>query len=101
MRYLDMLQRAAAIQGKPLPNLSVPLLTPRLSSAWLALVTDVDFATARNLVDSMTTEVVVRDNAILDVVPGERIGYDEAVRLALAERDADPTIRRGSTGRQS
>jgi len=98
MRYLDMLQRAAAIRGKPLPNLSVPLLTPRLSSAWLALVTDVDFATARNLVDSMTTEVVAHDNAILDVVPGERIGYDEAVRLALAERDADPTIRRGSTG---
>ena len=101
MRYLDMLQRAAAIRGRPLPNLSVPLLTPRLSSAWLALVTDVDFATARNLVDSMTTEVVVHDNAILDVVPGERIGYDEAVRLALAERDADPTIRRGSTGRPS
>ena len=49
----------------------------------------------------MTTEVVVHDNAILDVVPGERIGYDEAVRRALAERDADPTIRRGSTGRPS
>jgi uncharacterized protein YbjT (DUF2867 family) len=86
LRYIDMLRRAAAVQGKSLPNLTVPLLTPRLSSAWLALVTDVDTATARNLVDSMITEVVVRDRSIEDVVPGATIGYDEAVRLALADR---------------
>ena len=66
--------------------LTVPLLTPRLSSAWLALVTDVDLATARNLVDSMTTEVVVRDRSIEAVVPLQPMGYDEAVRAALAER---------------
>jgi uncharacterized protein YbjT (DUF2867 family) len=87
LRYIDMLERAAAVQGKRLPSLTVPFLTPRLSSAWLALVTDVDLATARNLVDSMTTEVVVRDQSILGVVPGATIGYDEAVRLALADRD--------------
>jgi uncharacterized protein YbjT (DUF2867 family) len=87
LRYLDMLQRAAHVQRKRLPNLSVPLLTPRLSSAWLALVTDVDLATARNLVDSMTTEVTVRDHAIRELVPGDPIGYDEAVRLALADRE--------------
>ena len=84
--YLEMLQRAAAIQGKSLPNLSVPLLSPRLSSRWLALVTDVDTATGRNLVDSMTTEMVVHDRSIEQVVPGPCIGYDEAVRLALADR---------------
>ncbi|MBL7255896.1 NAD(P)H-binding protein [Actinoplanes sp. LDG1-01] len=87
LRYIDMLQRVARIQGSSLPNVTVPLLTPRLSSAWLKFVTDVDAATARNLVDSMTTEVVVRDDAITRVVPGERIGYDDAVRLALAERE--------------
>jgi hypothetical protein len=64
----------------------VPLLTPKLSSAWLALVTDVDFATARNLVDSMTNEVIVRDRSIEAIVPGETLGYDEAVRLALQAR---------------
>lgn len=89
LRYIDMLQRAAAIQGKRLPNLSVPLLTPGLSSRWLSLVTDVDTATARNLVDSMTNEVVVTDRSIEDVVPGPTIGYDEAVRRALADREAD------------
>ncbi|HEY8471543.1 MAG TPA: SDR family NAD(P)-dependent oxidoreductase [Natronosporangium sp.] len=92
LRYLDMLQRVARIRRKPLPNVSVPLLTPRLSSAWLALVTDVDLATARNLVDSMTTEATVQDGfAIRELVPGDPIGYDEAVRLALAEQPADRT----------
>jgi uncharacterized protein YbjT (DUF2867 family) len=87
LRYIDMLQRVAVIRGHRLPNLTVPLLTPRLSSAWLKFVTDVDLATARNLVDSMATEVVVRDDAITRLVPGKLIGYDEAVRLALADRE--------------
>lgn len=89
LRYVDMLQRAAQIQRKrKLPVLPVPLLTPRLSSAWLALVTDVNLATARNLVDSMTTEVVVRQNSIQRLAPGPTLGYDEAVRRALAARRA-------------
>jgi uncharacterized protein YbjT (DUF2867 family) len=89
LRYVDMLRRAARIQRRRwLPVLGVPLLTPRLSSAWLALVTDVDLVTARNLVDSMTTEVVVRDNTIASVVPGSPMGYDDAVRAALADRQA-------------
>ncbi len=89
LRYIDMLQRAAKVQGRRLPNISVPLLTPSLSSRWLSLVTDVDTATARNLVDSMTNEVIVRDHSIEDVVPGPTIGYDDAVRLALADRAAE------------
>ncbi|MTD16035.1 NAD(P)H-binding protein [Nakamurella sp. YIM 132087] len=88
LRYIDMLKRAAAIMNqRSLPTLSVPLLTPRLSSGWLSLVTDVDLATARNLVDSMTTEVVVHNTEILDLIPGEPLGYDEAVRVALADRE--------------
>jgi uncharacterized protein YbjT (DUF2867 family) len=86
LRYIDMLQRAATVQGKRLPNISVPLLTPSLSSRWLSLVTDVDTATARNLVDSMANEVVVTDRSIEDIVPGAPMGYDEAVRLALSDR---------------
>jgi uncharacterized protein YbjT (DUF2867 family) len=88
MRYIDMLERAAKIQGKRLPHIDVPLLTPGLSSGWLALVTDVDLATARNLVDSMTSEVIVRDHSIQAIIPGPTMSYDAAVRLALDERAA-------------
>ena len=89
LSYAEMLQRVARIRfGRALPIMTVPLLTPGLSSRWLALVTDVDVATGRNLIDSMTNEVVVQDESIRDLVPGEPMGYDDAVRLALADRRA-------------
>jgi uncharacterized protein YbjT (DUF2867 family) len=87
LTYAEMMQRVARLaHGRPLPIVVVPMLTPKLSSRWLSLVTDVDTATARNLVDSMNNEVVVTDDAIRAVVPGEPMGYDQAVELALAER---------------
>jgi uncharacterized protein YbjT (DUF2867 family) len=86
LQYVTMLRRVAAIQGRPLPILSVPLLTPRLSSLWLTLVTDVDTATGRALIDSMTNEVIVRDHSIRDLIPFDPMPYDDAVRKALGER---------------
>lgn len=86
LAYADMLKRVAAIEGRPLIIVPVPLLTPALSSRWLSFVTDVDTRTGRNLVDSMANTVVVNDTSIRDVVPFEPMGYDDAVRLALAER---------------
>ena len=87
LTYREMLQGVAlAMNGRKLPIVVVPLLTPGLSSRWLALVTDVDVTTGRNLIDSMSTEVVVRDTSIREVVPGEPLTYEESVRRALAER---------------
>ena len=86
LTYVEMLRIAAEVRGsRPIPIVPVPVLTPRLSSYWLALVTDVDATTGRNLIDSMGTEVLVTEQSIRDVVPGEPIGYAEAVRRALAE----------------
>jgi hypothetical protein len=56
---------------------------------WLSLVTDVDIPTARNLVDSLSAETVVREHPVAELVPGPALGYDDAVRLALAERAAE------------
>ncbi len=93
LSYADMMRRAARIQNhRTPPILPVPLLTPRLSSLWLALITDVDQPTARNLIDSMNNEVVVRDDSIRRLLPGELTGYDEAVRLALRDRAQDPAV---------
>jgi uncharacterized protein YbjT (DUF2867 family) len=86
LAYKDMLQRVARIEGRRLPILPVPLLSPGLSSRWLAFVTDVDTRTGRNLVDSMTNTVVVNDTSIREVVPFQPMSYDDAVRVALAER---------------
>jgi uncharacterized protein YbjT (DUF2867 family) len=86
LSYVDMLQQAAeVINGRRVPIVTVPVLTPRLSSYWISFVTDVDATTGRNLIDSMGTEVIVTDHAIRDLVPGEPLTYAEAVRLALEE----------------
>ncbi|CAN5828272.1 NAD(P)H-binding protein [soil metagenome] len=85
MTYADMLRRAAKfVNGREVPIFVVPVLTPWLSSLWISLVTNVDATTARNLIESMDTEVVVHENTIIDAVPGDPIAYEAAVERALA-----------------
>jgi len=86
LEYLDMLRRLAVIEGRPRLMFPVPMLTPSLSALWLSLVTTVDAATGRSLIDSMTNEVVVDDDTIRALVPFEPMDYDTAVLQALAER---------------
>ncbi len=86
LEYVEMLRRVAAIEGRRVRVLPVPLLTPRLSSRWLSLVTDVDVQTGRSLIDSMSNEVVVRDDSIRALVPFRPMDYDSAVLAALGER---------------
>jgi uncharacterized protein YbjT (DUF2867 family) len=92
LTYAEMMRRVARLHHhRALPMLAVPLLTPRLSSYWLALVTDVDTATARNLVDSMSNEVIVTDHAITKIIPGMPVSYDDAVIEAFRQRAAVQT----------
>jgi uncharacterized protein YbjT (DUF2867 family) len=86
LAYVDMLRRVAVIEGRHLWVIPVPLLSPRLSSRWLSLVTNVDVPTGRSLIDSMSNEVVVRDQRIRELVDFEPMSYDEAVLAALGER---------------
>jgi uncharacterized protein YbjT (DUF2867 family) len=87
LTYAEMMRRVAHLHHhRPLPMLPVPLLTPRLSSYWLSLVTDVDTATARNLVDSMSNEVIVTVESIAEIVPKTPMSYDDAVREAFQQR---------------
>ncbi len=97
MEYIDMLRRVAAIEGRRMLVVPVPLLTPSLSSRWLSLITDVDVQTGRSLIDSMSNEVVVRDDSIRRVVPFETMSYDASVLQALGERAAAARRKVGAT----
>ncbi len=84
LTWKEMMERTADVMGRRRPFVvPVPVLTPRLSSYWVDLVTEVDTRVARPLIDGMRNETVVRDDRILAIVPFERIGFDEAVRRAL------------------
>ena len=90
LTYVQMLQEAAEIiNGRRVPIVTVPVLTPRLSSHWIGLVTNVDSTTASNLIDSMSTEVLQTDYSIRDIVPGEPMTYQEAVKIAVEESKRD------------
>jgi uncharacterized protein YbjT (DUF2867 family) len=86
MTYLDMMRTYARVAGLP-PRLvlQVPVLTPRLSSHWVNLVTPVPFGLAQPLIESLASEVVVRRDGeqITDLVPGPTLSYEQALRAAL------------------
>jgi uncharacterized protein YbjT (DUF2867 family) len=86
LNYRDMLMTVAQMTGRRRVIVPVPVLTPRLSSEWLRLVTDVDLTTAAALVDSMTNEVVVRDHRIEQLVDHQPMDFADAAAAALAAR---------------
>jgi uncharacterized protein YbjT (DUF2867 family) len=89
LTYREMMAVYADEAGlRPRVVIPVPVLTPRLSSLWVGLVTPLPRSLARPLVDSLVNEVVVRDDSILGLCPGTRIGYRESVRLALRRVEA-------------
>ncbi|MFC6081724.1 SDR family oxidoreductase [Sphaerisporangium aureirubrum] len=98
LTYADMMRGYAAVAGLPARLIiPVPLLTPRLSSLWVGLVTPVPVGVARPLVESLSEEAVCDEHDIARYVPdppGGLIGFPQAVRLALHRiKEADVVTR--------
>ncbi|MFJ6591971.1 SDR family oxidoreductase [Streptomyces violaceusniger] len=98
LTYLDMMRRFAEVTGLRRRLVApVPVLTPRLSSLWVGLVTPVPGAIARPLVESLRHEVVCAERDIVRYVPdppGGPLGVDRALELALRRvRDAKVATR--------
>lgn len=87
LTYRDMMQRYAAVAGlRPRLIVPAPLLTPRLSSHWVNLVTPLPMGLARPLVDSLCNDVVVTGHGQNGLDTGEGTRYfDRAVRRALSQ----------------
>jgi uncharacterized protein YbjT (DUF2867 family) len=85
MTYRTMIEEIARIRGRHPRIVEVPVLTPRLSSYWLELVTPVNAATARPLIDGLRTPTVVTDTRLQELVPLELTSFEDAARKALAE----------------
>jgi uncharacterized protein YbjT (DUF2867 family) len=86
LSYGDMLDRMAEAMGmRRRPRLPVPLLTPWLSSLWIGLVTPVDAAIARPLVEGLSTRTTVTDPAGAAPFEIDPLPFMETLRRALAE----------------
>lgn len=89
LRYSDLLRICAEEQGRRVLLVPVPVLTPRLSSYWLHLVTTVDMDVARPLIEGLRNDAVCDDRRIRDWIPLDLLDFRTAVRLALAKGASD------------
>ena len=87
--YKEMMQQYAEAAGLPRRIIiPVPVLTPRLSSGWVGLVTPVPYTLAKRLVASLKNEVVAADDRIRSLIPDPQGGltpFKRAVQLALTK----------------
>ena len=82
--YRDMILGYARARGLRRHLISVPVLTPRLSSYWVHAVTPIPTQIARPLIEGLGTEVIVRGDVARRLFPDIRpLSYDEALRAAL------------------
>lgn len=87
LTYRDMLDRYAEVAGlRRRIVIRVPVLTPRLSSLWVNLVTPLPYGLARPLVESLVNDVVVGpERDIRRLIPHEPLDLDEALRRAMRQ----------------
>ncbi len=85
--YGELMREYARQRGLKRLLVPVPVLTPRLSSLWLGLVTPVYARVGRKLIESIRHPTVVRDPAALEDFSIRPIGYREAIAAALAAQD--------------
>jgi len=83
LSYKEMLFRFAEIRNLNRIIITIPIMTPRLSSYWLYFVTSTSYKLARSLVDSMSIEIICRNNEINRILGINPISYKEAIERAF------------------
>jgi uncharacterized protein YbjT (DUF2867 family) len=87
--YLDLMKEYARQRGLKRWMIPVPVLSPRLSSLWLGLVTPVYARIGRELVHSLRNETIVRDRSADALFSVRPLGYRESLKRALANEDRE------------
>ena len=85
--YQDIMAEYARQRGLRRRFITVPVLTPRLSSLWLGLVTPIYARVGRKLIDSLSNDTVVHDAKALQAFAVRPRGLPEAIARALANED--------------
>ncbi len=86
MTYREMMQRSAAEMGFDRPMVGVPVITPKLSTLWISLITGSPRALVGPLVASLRHDMVVTDNPVQQAIAPEALSFEEALGSAV---DAD------------
>jgi uncharacterized protein YbjT (DUF2867 family) len=99
--YGDLMREYARQRGLRRVMIPVPLLTPRLSSLWLGLVTPVYARVGRELIEGLKNRSIVTDSAALTAFPIRPIGLGDAIGRAIRHEDRAFALTRWSDARSS
>ena len=83
LTFKEMMLGYAKVRKLKRHIITIPFLSPKISSYWLYFVTSTSYSLAQSLVDSMKNETIVKDGSIKKVVPRECLTYREALELAF------------------
>jgi uncharacterized protein YbjT (DUF2867 family) len=93
LTYREMMHQYAEARGIAKRFiLSVPVLTPLLSSYWVDLVTPIPSGVAHPLIEGLRNEVVCKNNHIDEFVPVAKTTFKEAVKIAFTEETKGPGV---------
>lgn len=83
LTYKDMLYGYAKVRGLRRIIITIPLLTPRLSSYWLFLITSAPFQLGMALAQSLKNDAICAESRIHNILPHQCMGYEDALKRAL------------------
>jgi len=92
LTYKAMMMQFAEVRGLKRYVITVPIMTPKLSSYWLYFVTNTSYKLAANLVNSMKVEVVAMHNDLAKMLDIHLLSYKEAVALAFQKIEQNNVI---------
>lgn len=83
LTYKEMLMTYASVRGLKRIVITVPFITPRVSSYWLYFITSTSYKLATSLVDSMKVDVIANKRCVLKALNINPISYREAIKEAF------------------
>jgi uncharacterized protein YbjT (DUF2867 family) len=92
LTYKQMLLQFAAVRGLKRYILTVPIMTPKLSSYWLYFVTSTSYKLASSLVASMGVQIIGKPSNINDLLDVQPMSYKEAVKLAFEKIEQNSIV---------
>ncbi len=88
--YREMMEIYAKVRGLKRLIITVPVLTPRLSTYWVNMVTPVPSGVVNPLVEGLKNEVICRENRIRELIPMKLMPLEQSICIALQEVEKGP-----------
>ncbi len=92
LSFKGMMMVYAKVRGLKRYMITLPFLSPKISSYWLYFVTSTNYPLAQSLVNSMKNETICRDQEINKLIPHQCLSYEEALRLAFEKIEQNSIV---------